>query len=280
VAALGLGACEDSAQGDGVLVVASFYPLAEAAERVGGDAVEVVNLTPAGTEPHDLELSPDQADLIEDAELVIYLGRGFQPAVEELVERRDGPSFDALDDIPAVADADGDPHVWLHPAIFGGIVDRMEEALAAVSPDDAEAFAANADAYERALGELDEDFIRGLADCERDDIVTSHAAFHYLADGYGLEQHAISGIEPGSDPDPDRIAELADFVDANDVTTVFFESLVSADLAEALAREAGVETALLNPIEGLTDEQLEAGETYESVMGDNLDALREALGCR
>lgn len=277
-ALLSLASCgNDDGAGDGLLVVAGFYPLAEAAERVGGDRVDVVNLTPAGSEPHDLEVTPDQVDRLEDADLVLYLGGGFQPAVEEIVDRRDGPSLDLLD---APGDDDVDPHGWLDPVLFAEAVDRIEAALAEASADDRATFAANADEYRSELTALDDEFAAGLADCERDDIVTSHEAFHYLAERYGLEQRAISGIDPESEPEPDRLGELADFVDANGVTTVFFESLVSADLADTLAREAGVETALLNPVEGLTDDEIGEGATYASVMRENLAALEEALGCR
>jgi zinc transport system substrate-binding protein len=295
--------------GDGISVVASFYPVAEAAERIGGDRVEVTNLTPAGTEPHDLELTPDQVGELEDADLVLYLGQGFQPAVAEIAERRDGGSVDLLETIDLEAGAaealeaqeaseeaeaagEGeaadeeeheesglDPHFWLDPQLMTDAVDEAQAALSEASPEDAETFQANAQAYEDELAALDDELATGLGSCERDQIVTSHAAFFYLAQRYGLTQLPISGLSPESEPDADRLAELADQIEAEGITTVFYETLVSPDVAETLAREAGVETAVLNPIEGLTPDQVDAGDDYISVMRDNLAALHDSLGC-
>ncbi len=275
-----LAACgDDGAVGDGdrLMVVASFYPLAEAAQWVGGDLVDVVNLTPAGSEPHDLELSPDQVDRILDADLVIYLGGGIQPAVEDAVDRADVAHLDLVDDVRLEAE---DPHFWLDPTRMAEATVAIGAALARAGPDDAATFSANVAEYRGELDALDAEFARVLASCARREIVTSHAAFHYLAERYGLEQLAIAGVGPESEPDPERLADLADLIDEHGVTTVFYETLVAPDLADTLAREAGVTTAVLDPIEGLSEEALGDGASYVSVMEENLASLREALGCR
>ena len=291
--------------GDRLEVVAAFYPVAEAAEQVGGDLVDVTNLTPAGTEPHDLELTPDQVDDIEDADVVLYLGQGFQPAVADAAERRgdDQVTVDVLDGVAlergasealeseegdehAAEDGGGegggeqlDPHFWLDPQLMAAAVDEIEAALGDAAPADSEAFGAGAQRYDGELDALDQEMEAGLSDCERDEIVTSHAAFYYLAQRYGLTQLPIAGLSPESEPDADRLADLADRVEEDGITTVFYEDLVSPDVAETLAREAGVETARLSPIEGLTEDQVDAGDDYLSVMRQNLAALQEALGC-
>jgi zinc transport system substrate-binding protein len=304
VLALGVAACGDddaaagSGEGGGQLsVVANFYPVAEAASRVGGDRVDVTNLTPAGVEPHDLELAPDDVDHLEDADLVLYLGEGFQPAVAEIASRQDDAvdlmagidlragASDALAAEEGGGDGGGgeqgalDPHFWLDPTLLSAAVDEIETALSDADPADADTFAANARAYKEELSGLDHDMETGLANCQRDQIVTSHAAFFYLAERYGLTQLPIAGLSPEAEPDADRLAQLADQIEAEGITTVFYETLVSPDVAETLAREAGVDTAVLNPIEGLTDDEVSAGADYTSVMRENLAALREALGC-
>jgi zinc transport system substrate-binding protein len=293
VATFGLGAtaCADessNATNDGpVTVVASFYPLAEMAERVGGDRVEVTNLTPAGTEPHDLELSPDQVDELLDADVVLYLGGGFQPAVEEVVDDGDGVSVDLLASgdpstgaEEATAEAgEVDPHFWLDPMLLADAVRTVEAALAEADPSSAELCAVNADRLVAELDELDAELEAGLASCERDQLVTSHDAFSYLTERYGLTQVPVAGLSPEVEPDPERLDELADLIEDEGITTVFYESLVAADVAETLARETGVETDVLNPLEGLTDDELEAGEDYASIMRTNLAAIEEALGC-
>lgn len=279
--------------GDRTAVVASFYPLAEAAGRVGGDAVSVEDLTPAGSEPHDLELTSPQVEALESADVVLTLGRGFQPGVEEVAAGRSGATVEVLSVLEVGegqveaedhGDEEGDeggldPHVWLDPAKMAEIVDAVAAALTEAHPDDAEVFEANAEAYKVQLAELDRSYDEALGSCERDVMVVAHDAFGWLAQRYGLEQEAIAGLSPEQEPDPQRLAELVATVEEEGVTTVFTETLVSPAVAETLAREAGVDTEVLNPLEGLTDEQLAAGETYVTVMEANLTVLADALGC-
>jgi zinc transport system substrate-binding protein len=274
---------------DRLSVVASFYPLATAAERVGGDRVQVTNLTPAGAEPHDLELDPRQTEELSNAALAVIMGRGFQPAVEQTAERPKGVTVEILRVLPISQDgevaaeeeaADGlDSHIWLDPVLMADAVDQIAEALARVAPADADGFRTRAKAYRAELETLDRDYRQGLATCQRREIVTAHEAFGWLAERYGLRQLGIAGISPEAEPDPRRLAELADLVRRDGVTTIFTETLVSPAIADTLAREAGVRTATLNPLEGLTSDEIAGGASYVSVMRDNLGVLREALGC-
>lgn len=284
VLAAALAGCGGAAGGDGtVTVVASFYPLAEAAGRVGGDDVEVTNLTPAGSEPHDLELTPAQVDAVEDADVVLYLGGGFQPAVERVAERRGAGAVDLLAEVPVEEGAAGDgvdPHLWLDPTLLAQAVGVIERALAEAEPSARSGIEARAESYRTDLQRLDDELRAGLADCRRRDIVVSHAAFHYLAERYDLAQVPIAGLSPEAEPDPARLAELTDLIGDRGVTTVFYEALVSPAVAETLAREAGVATAVLDPIEGLSPADAGAGADYATVMRRNLAALREALECR
>ena len=302
--AAGLAACGgdddgSGAVGDQIAVVASFYPLAEAVRQVGGELVEVEDLTPAGAEPHDLELTTDQVDDLEDADLVVVMGRDFQPAVEDVAERRDGTTIVVLDELDVGegrvqdehaeeaggdehADEEGalDPHVWLDPTRMRTVVNTVEAALAGADPTSADTYSANAEAYVAQLDTLDADFEAGLENCDRREMITAHEAFGWMAARYDLEQHAIAGLEPDQEPSADRIAELADLAANEGATTVFTETLVSPDVAETVAREAGgLRTRVLNPIEGLTEEERDNGDDYISLMRVNLAELREALGC-
>lgn len=266
----GLTACGGSSEGadgsDRLDVVAAFYPLAWGAERVAGDAIELRNLTPPGTEPHDVELTARDVERIRSADVVLYLGGGFQPAVEDAVKDASGTAIDLL------ADPVGrDPHLWLDPVRFAEVVRRIAEALG--RPEAAAEPVAE-------LRALDREFARGLGPCRRREIVTAHEAFGYLARRYRLKQVAITGLSPEAEPTPRRLELVIARVEQTEATTVFFETLVSPRLAATVAREAGARTAVLNPLEGLTEEQLDRGEDYVSVMRQNLAALREALGCR
>ena len=277
-----------SGEADGTLsVVASFYPLAEAAQRVGGERVSVTNLTTPGVEPHDLELTPDQVGSIATADLVLYIGGGFQPAVEEAASQSEGTAVDVLDGVetlaPPAGEADAgvsvDPHIWLDPARFAQVVEAIGASLASIDPSHADGFTAAASSEAQDLAALDREFREGLADCARTTIVTSHEAFGYLAAAYGLTQVGISGVDPEAEPDARRIAELRDLVESEGITTIFTEDLVSPEVAETLAREAGVGTAVLHTVEGLSEEQVAAGADYASEMRENLGVMREALDC-
>jgi zinc transport system substrate-binding protein len=269
-------------------VVAAFYPLAWVSEEIAGDDVDVVNLTPPGAEPHDIELTARDVERVQDAEVVLYLGDGFMPALEDAVEGHDGaidllaeqnllPGTDELGREEEKEEHEGeqrtelDPHVWLDPARLGAIAGTVAEAPG--EPTAAEELVVRLEGLDRELRE-------GLASCKRREIVTSHAAFGYLADAYGLRQIALTGISPEAEPSPRALEALIAEVKEESATTVFFETLVSSRLAETVARETGARTAALNPLEGLSDGELAAGADYFSVMRDNLGVLREALECR
>lgn len=267
-------------------VVAAFYPVQEAAEKVGGDLVDVTNLTAPGVEPHDLELSPGQVEAIATADVVLYLGDGFQPAVQDALGDAEGVTVDLLAGLPTVEPPSGseeglivDPHVWLDPVIYGQMIDEVRAALARAAPDDASTFQTNADAFTQEISRLADDYRTGLASCDRTLIVTNHAAFGYLAAEYGLTQEAISGLAPDAEPSAQRLAQMQQLVEQQRVTTIFTEDLVSPKVAQTLAEEAGVQTAVLHTLEGLTDEEVATGDDYGSQMQENLSTLRTALGC-
>jgi zinc transport system substrate-binding protein len=263
-------------------VVAAFYPVAWAAQQVGGPNVAVQNLTPAGAEPHDLELTTDQRDAIDDAAVVVVMGRNFQPAVESAADQRDHGTVELLDRL-GLDDAgplSHDPHVWLDPTLMGRIVDEITKALITARPADRALFTRRAAALHTKLDALDARYRAGLANCRLDTIVTAHEAFGHLAHAYGLRQEGVSGLSPDGEPDARRLAALADLVRARGVTTVFTERLVSPRIAQTLAREAGgVRTAVLDPIEGLTAKERAAGHDYVTEMDANLAKLRTALDC-
>jgi zinc transport system substrate-binding protein len=258
---------------DRTRVVAAFYPLQFLAERIGGDRVSVINLVKAGAEPHDLELTPRQVADIAAAPVVLYLP-GFQPAVDEAVR---GEAKSTSLDVSEGQEVAADPHIWLDPVRFAAIAGAVTDRLSAADPAHAGEFRQRAEALQTALKALDGDYSAGLRDCARHQIVTSHAAFGYLARRYHLEQVSISGINPDEEPSAKRLDEVGSFVRANGVTTIFFETLVSPKVADTLAREVGAKTAVLDPIEGVEDV---TREDYVSVMRSNLVQLRDALGCR
>ncbi len=285
----GCGALADEGPGDGREVVASFYPLAWVTERVAGDDWTVTNLTTPGGEPHDLELGIGATADVADADLVVYLA-GFQPAVDKAVgTTAAGATLDAADvvDLQPVADhsedegdahghGDEDPHFWLDPLRMAALGEGVADRLAELHPENADTYRENAEALADDLARLDQDYTAALADCQRDLVVVSHDAFGYLT-RYGLHFAPINGLSPDAEPSPATVAELTDVIEDEGVTTVFSERLASPAMAETLASDLDVETGVLDPIEGLTDET--AGHDYLSLMQDNLQALQGANGC-
>ncbi|XVQ13437.1 metal ABC transporter substrate-binding protein [Spirillospora sp. CA-255316] len=283
-------------------VVASFYPVAWLAGKVGGPDAEVRTLTKPGAEPHDLELTARQIADVGKADYAIYV-KGVQPAMDDAVRKH--AKDKALDvasvvkTIPAPTGEDGhehehghegeeghgqekaaeaaqDPHVWLDPSRMATIATAFGERLAAADPAHASGYKSRAAALAGELNALDQAYRAGLKSCKQKTIVTAHAAFGYLADRYGLKQVSIAGVDPSSEPSPKRLAELTHEVKDAGATTIFTETLVSPKVAESLARSAGVRTAVLDPVEGIREG---SSEDYLSIMRKNLETLKPALGC-
>ncbi|MFV0633312.1 metal ABC transporter substrate-binding protein [Demequina sp.] len=296
--ATSLAACapsEPAEEGDSALTVAAaFYPLQFVAERVGGDIVTVESLMPPGVEPHDAELSPAVVRSLQDVDTVLYLSE-FQPAVDDAIGTTGARSLDAhhvVEDHAAehAHDEDSgsdegesddghdhgstDPHFWTDPTLLSAYVEDVTAEFSELDPDNAATYEANAQALITDLDDLDQAFEDGLATCERDDVFVSHEAFGYLSERYGLHQEGVAGLDPEAEPSPARIREIRDLVAQTGATTVYSESLVDASAIEALAADAGVETAVLDPVEGVAD-----GDDYLAVMTRNLEALRTGLGC-
>jgi len=251
-------------------VVAAFYPLAFAAEQIGGKSVDVANLTPAGAEPHDLEVSPKDVGRIRSADVVLLLGHGFQPQLEDAAGS--GKDVLRLLDTPGLRlRSNDDPHVWLDPLRYALLVKQIGVALNNRSA---------ADRLVHQLRRLDGEYRPGLAGCAHREIVTSHEAFAYLAERYHLRQVAITGLNPEAEPTPRDLAHVIRAVRQSGATTVFAETLLPRRLAETVARETGARTAVLDPIEGLTSQEEARGLDYFALMRANLAALRTGLGCR
>ncbi len=265
------------------LVVASFYPLYEFTRQVAGDRAEVVSLVPPGVEPHDWEPSPQSLVDVQRARLFVYNGAGFESWADKLAKDAAGGKTVIVKATKGIdlltAGTTVDPHVWLDPVLAQTEVDTIRGALEQVVPSGAATFADNAQRYKARLARLDEAFAAGLHDCARRDIITSHAAFSYLARRYRLAQVPIMGLAPESEPSPAELAAIANVARRRQVRYIFFEALVSSGLAETLAREIGARTLVLNPIEGVTKEEAAAGKGYVELMEANLANLRTGLGC-
>lgn len=287
----------DTAADDGRLrVLTSFYPMYDFACKIGGDCIDVTNMVPSGTEPHDWEPSTNDLKNLEKADVFIYNGADMEPWADDLlVSRSDTLHVVEASENVELRTTDGehehahehedadhhhgdfDPHVWLDPENAKIEMEAIRDALCAADPENSTVFQSNYEKYAAELDALDAEFREKLAPLPNRTIVVAHEAFGYLCDAYGLTQVGIEGLSPDSEPDPGRMAEVIDFVREHSISTIFFEELVSPKVAEAIASETGAQAKMLSPLEGLSDEQAAAGADYFSVMHDNLAALMEAL---
>ena len=264
-------------------VVAAFYPLAYAAQAVGGDSVAVTSLTPPGVEPHDLELTAAQVADIASADVVLYV-KGFQPAVDEAVQQQAADrAIDVSSGLTLLAGTGAgeegatDPHVWLAPLNMAAIGTTIANRLTELDPKAAGAIAKRTASFADAMTQLDTRFTEGLAQCTSRDLVVSHEAFGYLAEGYDLTQIGISGLSPEAEPSPARLKDVAQLVSDNNISTIYYETLVDPKVAQTVASETGATTAVLDPLEGLAPDT--EGD-YVTVMDQNLATLRTGQSCR
>lgn len=263
-------------------VVASVYPVYEFAKQVGGDKLDLIMLVPPGAEPHDWEPKAKDLTRIKSAQVFLYHGAGLEPWIDKLVSGKpDGiKGVQVSKDIPILASGaehGSDAHIWLDPVFAQQEVRTITAALTAADPANGVYYQANAERYIAELVHLDNEYREGLARSPRRDIVTTHAAFGYLAKRYALDQTAIMGLSPDAEPAPDKMASVVRLVRERQVHYIFFETLVSPKLADTIARETGAQTLVLNPVEGLTAEEEKAGANYLSLMRGNLQNLQKAL---
>lgn len=270
-----------------VAVAASFYPMYEFARQVGGERADVRNLTPAGAEPHDYELTPKDIIAVNASKMLVYNGAGLEPWAQKILPQlpKGVVVVNAAEGIRIVQGTTGeyqgkpDPHIWMDPALAQKQVDNVLAGYIRVDPEGKAVYEANAAKFKRELTALHERFQRALSPCKKKIFITNHAAFGYFAARYGLTQIGIAGLAPDAEPSAAKVRELVRLARQNDIRVIYYESLVSPRVAAAVAREIGARTLVFDPLEGLSDEDLAQGKNYLSVMGQNLRNLMQGLDC-
>lgn len=268
-------------------ITASFYPYYFFANQIGGNKTEVTNITPAGGEPHDYE--PSSGDIVKiDSSKLLILNGAVEPWGTKIQNDLKGTNTKVLIAgaglfTQKVIDENGinsvDPHIWLSPKLAKIQVNAILNQFNQIDPADKNYYTANANKLMNDLDNLDKDYKTGLMSCQKKDIITSHAAFGYLATDYGLTQVPIAGLSPDAEPSLKQLADISNFAKKNNIKYIFFESLVSPKLAQTIATEVGAQTLVLDPLEGLTPYALSHGANYLTVMEQNLHNLKVALEC-
>lgn len=279
-----------------IQVVTTFYPLTFFAEQVGGEYINLVTLTPSGAEPHDYEPTPQDIIKIKTADVFVMNGANFEPWAEKLLpELSKVKVIEMSEHVDLLAtteeeheDEEGDrheegefdPHFWLDPIQARSEVQTLRDTFIALDVAHAEVFTQRAATLVNTLTQLDQSYAQGLTKCVQKEVITSHNAFNYVASRYGFSLHTLAGISPTQEPSPKHLAELTKIVREKKIQYIFTETLASPKFADTLAKEAHVKTLVLNPIEGLTEEDIKAGKNYESIMKENLQNLQLALECQ
>lgn len=266
---------------DKITIVTSIYPIYDFAVNIAGDKAEIVNLVPAGTEPHDFELSTGDMQQLEKADLFLYNGAGMEHFVDKMLSAVSNKNLVVVEASVGVKKLESDhridPHTWLSIQNAIQEAETIKDALVGIDVRNADYYETNFETYKKQLEELYETYQKELTGLSGDTIVVAHEAFGYLCDECGLKQEAIEGLMADSEPDSARMKEIIDFCREKKIKVIFFEELVSPKVAQTIADEIGAGTDILNPIEGLTAEQEAAGLDYIGLMKKNLEALKRAL---
>lgn len=307
IAALTLGGCSATAKsgkadGGKVEAVASFYPLAYVTSQVGGDLVDVTNLTPSG-EAHEVELSAKDLTTISQADALIYLS-GFQAAVDDAVKEAapkntlDVAKAAKLKKLSAEQAAEHeaahahegeheeaghdhhhgsfDPHFWLDPQRLSQVVPQVVATLSQADPDHSDTFQKNGKALQDKLADLDKEYRSGLNKCATPTAVTAHEAYGYLADRYGFEQVGVKGVDPEAETSLTRLQEVANIAKDKKVNVLFSESALGDKDTKTLAEQLGIKSEVLDPLEI----QVDKNRDYLQIMHDNLEKLSKAMKCQ
>lgn len=264
-------------KGGKLSITASFYPMYFFASEIGSEKAEVKNLTPLGVEPHDYDPSPGDIARIEDGDMLVLNGVA-EAWADKVKDNLKGKN------VKIVIAGEGlftkkDPHVWLNPLLAKKQVGLITRGYISIDPLNKNYYLDNQKKLNDKLDKLDREYKQGLQNCQSTDFITSHAAFSYLAEAYSLNQVPISGLSPDHEPSARELAEIAKFAREHDIKYIFFESLVSPKLSETIAQEIGAKTLVLDPIEGISDDDMKQGKNYLAVMENNLKNLQTALGC-
>ena len=284
---------------DKLTVAASFYPIAEIVQRVGGDDVQLLALTAPGVEPHDSELSAKQLEELSKADVVFYIGGGFQPDLEKAIASLPSTAIavDLLKSVDLIAsqekeeenghehghdhgDSENDPHVWLDPANMVKMSAIVSQEIAKAQTSLTSALTERQTAYAAELSEVGNLIDTTFAKCERKELVSAHDAFAYFTKRAQLVAVPISGIDPENEPSAKELEATAKVAKDSNVTTVFYEEILPKAFADTVAKAIGASIDSISAVETISQSDIDDGATYSSIMKSNITKISTALGCK
>lgn len=308
---VGISACgkQEAEKEDGKLeIVTSFYPMYDFTKNVAKDKANVSMLIDGGVESHDYEPSAKDMAKIQNADVFVYNSNEMETWVETVLENIDtskvkvieaskgiellkGSESHEEEDHDEHADEEEhegydhdhghshafDPHVWLDPLLVKKEVRTISDALIEIDSKNKDYYEKNTTEYLSKLDKLNDDYVAAFEEAKSRKFVTQHTAFSYLANQYGLEQVAISGLSPDQEPTPKELKGIQDLVKKENISVIYTESSASEKIAKTIADATGAELAVLNPMESVSKKDRENGADYLSIMAENLEALKLSI---
>jgi zinc transport system substrate-binding protein len=257
-----------------IVAIASFYPLYEFTKELGGDKVDVSLLVPKGVEPHNWEPTIRDIQRIEQADVIIINGNGFENWVDKIDSSKitiinSGRSFGWLTSESALP---VDFHYWLNPISAKLQTNTIADGLIEIDPENADYYKNRKKAYGLKLDELHLKIKTELGECKKD-FVAFHDAFSYFAHEYDLNQHTvIQSNDPHSEPTLKKLENIIQLSKSLDIDIIFTEEGVNSRTSQVIADELGGRVLVLSPLEVVED-----GSSYIKKMEENLSNLKEAL---
>ena len=259
-------------------VVSSFYTIHEFAQNVGQEKIDVTLLVPIGVEPHDWEPTIKDVLIIQNSDLIVINGIGFENWVDKLDENDYRGIIVNTGDEILIKNSDeeyvndsGDPHIWLNPVFAKIQVQTIATSFSNLDPENQQYYQLNAAKYIEQLDLLDSKIRNELSDCNSD-FIAFHDAFSYFADEYDLNQHTIlSSNDPHGEATAKTLENVISLARELNIKVIFAEENVDTRTSQIIANEIGGKVLVLSPLEVGSD------GTYISKMTENLSNLKEAL---
>lgn len=232
-------------------VAVSIIPEQTFVEKVCGDLVSVVTLVPPGYSPESYGPTPQEMLAFSDADIYFSIGIPLEetniiPVLSE--DTKQVSLADACSEVyPDLAiDKGRDPHIWLSPKRAIVMVKCISDEMCELDPANADIYSANAAAYIEEILGVDLEIFEILSDLEKRSFIAFHPAFGYFADEYGLTMYVLE--QNGKEATADRLTQIIDYAEVNEIKVIFYQAEVDSRQAEALAEEIGGVTAKLDPL--------------------------------
>ncbi|MGE6628763.1 metal ABC transporter solute-binding protein, Zn/Mn family [Bacillus sp. NPDC077027] len=303
--AIGLGACSSSTgtnaskgKNDGKLkIYTTIFPIQDFTKKIGGSFVNATSVYPANADAHSFEPSSKTMVDMAEGDAFIYSGTGAEAFAEKtastlkeqgvktvnaakgitLLSTHDEHAHEEEDDHEGHDHGDKDPHAWLDPVLAEQMAKNIKDTLVSLDPDHKKEYTKNYEKLKKELQSLDKNFKTTLDQAKHKEILVSHAAYGYWEKRYGIEQISVLGLSASEEPSQKQLENIVKQAEKHHIKYVIFENNVSSKVSDTIRSEIGAKSLTLKNLESITEEDTKSGESYVSLMKENLATLKTAL---